>query len=76
MLKIPQKIFSSRKIQRYCRMCENKLLFETKDGLCIGCHMSLCRDNNCERCWNMADKLLKWIAKEKGYNEQEESQEE
>ena len=60
---IHKKIFSSRKIQRYCRMCEEKLPYETKDGMCIKCHTELCRNVQCDRCWGIADNLLRWTAR-------------
>ena len=52
------KKFSSRVIVRKCRICETKLLSESKDGLCNACHMELCQDDNCIRCFKIAEALL------------------
>lgn len=59
-----QRIYSSRKIYKHCRMCEEKMFSTYKDGLCTSCHMELCRKDNCSRCWHIANDLLKFTARE------------
>ena len=44
-------------------MCERKLFKESKDGLCVMCHMSLCQEEaiDCERCKNICETLINWV---------------
>ena len=46
-----------------CRMCENKIIGNSDDGLCVMCHMSLCQKEaeDCKRCVDICDGLIKWM---------------